>query len=95
MKTEPLTDVREMRKLFVQMRHGRNSFSDPCDFALSANLVRRCFDAAECQGLSGEDAMTLLAYHALQSLDTTQNRLLEMLQTQQVIPMTNAPRSAT
>lgn len=42
-------------------------------------LVRQVLTTARVRGLKGEDVYALLAYHALQALTTTQQRLVEHL----------------
>lgn len=44
-------------------------------------LVRQVLTTARLRGLKGEDVYALLAYHALQALTTTQQRLVEHLAT--------------
>lgn len=73
-----LTDVREMRKAITEMSYTGNSILEgPGGYSFSAVLARHCRDAALYQGLSGEDAMTLLAYHALLSLEKANKSLLD------------------
>lgn len=43
------------------------------------HLVRQVFDAAEYQGLSGEDRYVLLAHTALESLERLQEQLRQEL----------------
>lgn len=73
-----LTDVREMRKAITEMSYTGNSIlAGPGGYSMAAILARHCRDAAQAQGLSGEDAMTLLAYHALLSLEKANKSLLD------------------
>jgi len=77
MSDRELTDVREMRKAITEMgRSGNSFFAGRNEYSMAAVLARHCRDVAHHQGLSGEDAMTLLAYHALMRLDKANEALL-------------------
>lgn len=79
MTNETFTDPREMRKMLNDMRRSGRSFTDhtPDQYSTTAHLVRQCLNAAEYQGWSGEDAMTLLAYSALTQLERVNKLLLD------------------
>lgn len=78
MAEREITDVREMRKAITEMSYTGNSILEgPGQYSMAAVLARHCRDAAQHQGLSGEDAMTLLAYHALLSLEKANKSLLD------------------
>ena len=51
-----------------------------------SNLIRNCLQAARYNGASGEDAYTMLAYHALRTLEDVYERQLQLVNT-----MTTAP----
>lgn len=89
-----VTDIREMRKLIREMIHTGRCLADPGQKISTASiLARTCLDHAACAGLSGEDAMTLLAYHALLRLDEVYSRLLDyasMTPVSQFVPQTAA-----
>lgn len=77
MDDREITDVREMRKAITKMSYtGDSILAGPGGYSMAAVLSRHCRDAAQAQGLSGEDAMTLLAYHALLSLEKANKSLL-------------------
>jgi hypothetical protein len=72
-----LTDVREMRKALRDMSYtGSNLGGDRPDYGPTAALARNCLRAAEAQGFSGEDTMTLVAYHAILQLEKAYGMLL-------------------
>mgnify|MGYP000031477267 CR=1 FL=1 len=86
-KDLPLTDPREIRKLLTEVAYtGRRI--DGANMAerisIAQSLVRRCRDMAQSSGLSGEDAMTLLAYHALLGYEKTMDLLLEEARTRPI-----------
>ena len=73
-----LTDVREMRKAITEICYTRNGFAGGSpDYSVAGVLAHHCRNEAQHQGLSGEDAMTLLAYRALLRLDKTSAMLLK------------------
>jgi hypothetical protein len=68
--SEQLNDANEIRKLLDEVAYGARNIdgeypSGNTPFDLTNSLVRRCFDLARYTGMSGEDRMTVLAYHAL------------------------------
>lgn len=73
-----LTDVREMRKAITEMRYtGRDLSGGYSGPSIASMVARQCLDSAQNAGLSGEDAMTLLAFHALERLDAVSKQLLD------------------
>lgn len=46
-----------------------------------SNLIRNCLQAARYNGASGEDAYTMLAYHALRALEDVYERQLQLVNT--------------
>lgn len=74
-------DVREMRqRINVAARgHERVDGKDGGPFSASpaAPMVRNVLTMAEAQGLSGEDAMTVLAYYALKEYERLYDLLLD------------------
>lgn len=77
--TEPLTDPCEMRKA-MRMAAWRGLRIDGKPAIMpspAANLARTAHHAAEHAGLSGEDEMTVLAYHALLALEQANDRELQ------------------
>lgn len=68
-----LTDANQMRILLDQVAYGHKRIDglyadEECSFDMTSALTRRIFDLARFTGLSGEDKMTVLAYHALLQL---------------------------
>lgn len=72
-----LTDANQMRILLDQVACGHKRIDglyvdEECAlqdaFDTTSALTRRIFDLARFTGLSGEDKMTVLAYHALLQL---------------------------
>lgn len=59
-----ITDPREMRQRFNEMRMGRSFFDDRTPSTADA-IVRNVGAKAEMQGLSGEDRYTVLAWHLM------------------------------
>ena len=80
MESEKLTDPREIRKLLLEVAHrGRSVSRDDRWGSLpncSSAMVRNIFTMAEAEGLSGEDKMTVLAYHALLQYEATMDKLV-------------------
>ena len=81
--SEPLTDPREIRKLLndAAYRGGRidgNKDVFGC-MNMPASMMQNVMRMAEAQGYSGEDAMTVLAYHALLRYEDALDRLIEQL----------------
>jgi hypothetical protein len=73
-----LTDPREMRKALNAVAYkGRSLTPDGPDWAYQygAAQLRNCMEHGRNQGLSGEDTMTIIAYHLMLEL----NRLGEMV----------------
>lgn len=78
-----LTDPREIRKRLTEaayrgsridgLESGSNAMNVP------ASMVRNVMNMAEANGFSGEDAMTLLAYHALLRYEDALDRLIDQL----------------
>jgi hypothetical protein len=83
MKKPPLTEPREIRKAMRDaIRRGeRIGGGDTSQFgfngatALARNIIAMC----EFKGYSGEDTMTVLAYHALLRNEKSDDELLNML----------------
>lgn len=78
-----LTDPREIRKRLMEVRYGRHyarmsggygngQWPDRC-----SGLVSAVLNGAEHMGYSGEDTMTMLAYHALLAYEKATDALLE------------------
>mgnify|MGYP000574850888 CR=1 FL=1 len=66
-------DIREKRKAINDMAYGNWPLSERREFNLPAHdfsraLVRRTLDSGRHNGLSGEDTMTVLAFHALEEV---------------------------
>lgn len=68
-----------MRREMFEMAHRERGWQEQFRLEHCSPLVRRVFDMADIQGLSGEDRYTVLAYMALQSLASAQGHLLAML----------------
>ena len=88
--TDHLTDPREMRKLLsrVAYRGDRIDGKDELNAVSGASsLARNVMHMAEAQGLSGEDAMTVLGYHALLQYERTLDMLLHEAQINPRPPM--------
>lgn len=75
-----LTDVREIRKLLdAAAFRGERIDGNPQGFpsiSVVASLVRQVMDLGRHQGYSGEDTMTLLAYHALLRYEQMTDQIL-------------------
>jgi hypothetical protein len=65
---EPMNDAETPQAMRIEI--ARLSRYDP--------LVRRVFDMAEYQGLSGEDRYTILAFHAMKMFKATQEKLMHL-----------------
>ena len=81
----PLTDPREIRKLlheaaYLGVRIDQNPEYPKIGFNVHA-VVRNSFKMAELFGLTGEDKMTMVAYHALLQCEQLTDRLLEIAMT--------------
>lgn len=88
--TEPLTDPREMRKaLLLAATRGDRVDGKPAGQGLSiaSGLARTAHDVARFSGLSGEDLMTILAYHALRELERAHDLILRDLSTRVSAPL--------
>jgi hypothetical protein len=85
MKT--LTEPREIRRFMRQAarRGGRidgGSISNgkwQCSYSVPAMLIHQVMSMADMEGLSGEDAMTVLAYRALLHLEKCYDERIELL----------------
>ena len=79
----PLDDPREIRKHLNEVsRNGcRVDGKRISDFSMNAPsaMLRNVLIAAEIQGYSGEDLMTVLAYNALLRYEDVLDRLIEQL----------------
>lgn len=75
-------DPREMRKRIAEASRRGTPVSGkavpPGQMTVGGVLARHIMIFAEREGMSGEDTMTMLAYHALIALEQSQARLLEM-----------------
>lgn len=81
--SEPLTDVRDMRKALT-MAAARGDRIDgapprPNEMPLGFHLPRTAHNLAQFNGWSGEDQMTWLAYQAMLALEKAYDRELQML----------------
>ena len=78
---EPLNDPREIRKLLDRVAQGRDRVDGtPARiFNLASNITHRVFMVAQHEGLSGEDTMTMLAYHALLAYESAADRAVESI----------------
>lgn len=88
--SEPLTDPREMRKaiLLAATRGDRFDGKPPgLGLSIASSLARTAHDVARYSGLSGEDQMTILAYHALRELERAHDLLLRDLPTRVSAPL--------
>lgn len=76
---QPLSDPRDMRVAIDQAawRGERIDGSGRPAISCAAGLAKNCLTTARIAGFSGEDTMTLLAYHALLMLEQLNDRLLE------------------
>lgn len=83
MKKPPLTEPREIRKSMMDaIRRGERI--DGGDSSMmgaigACSLARHIITMCESQGYSGEDTMTVLAYHALLRNEKSDDELLNML----------------
>jgi len=77
-----LTDPREIRKhLYRAARTGERIDGKPgnhLSVGIEAGLVRRVLDLGIYSGFSGEDTMTVLAYHALLMMEQAYDRVLDV-----------------
>lgn len=79
---KPLTDPNEMRKrLMLAARRGYRVDGDDLAPLWQSPLVRSVFTYADIEGLSGEDRMTVLAYHALCVAERLQDQLVQLINT--------------
>jgi hypothetical protein len=78
-KLAPLTDMREVRKLFRAAARGEQRIDgSPIRMVCyAANLLRNAQDLAAYRGFSGEDEMTLIAYQALLAYEKAMDTLLQ------------------
>ena len=59
-----------------------------------SSMIRNCLQAARYDGASGEDAYTMLAYHALRALEDVYERQLQLVNTMTTAPtVTVAPEA--
>lgn len=85
--SEPLTDIREMRKALraAALRgdriDGKPHSPSGLGISIASTLARNAYHAAQHAGWSGEDEMTLLAYHALRELEQSHDREARYLMT--------------
>ena len=83
MMRKPLTDPREIRKLLAKAAARGDRIDGNRDGFGAMNeasvMARNVMKMAEYQGYSGEDAMTVLAYHALLRYEDALDRLIEDL----------------
>lgn len=80
--SEPI-DPREMRKRILQYSYGLGSLSgEPQEWGRTLHggsaIVHQVLTYASREGLSGEDTMAMLAYHALVSLEQANKRLFDL-----------------
>jgi hypothetical protein len=79
---QTLIDPREMRRLMLEVSRGRQTiageYAEMLDWNRCGSIIREVFMSAEHQGYSGEDKMTLLAYHALLQLEDVTKRLIDL-----------------
>lgn len=84
-------DPRDMRKRITEVayRGGRMDGNSLhlYQFSAAAAMARTCMHAAAAAGYSGEDAMTMLAYHALLSLEQANDRIFEFVSTRPTPPI--------
>jgi len=78
--TEP-NDTREMRQRINRAGYGYERVDGkemgPSNLPPAAAMIRAVLTAAEYQGLSGEDAMTMLAYNALVGYERLHDHVLQ------------------
>lgn len=76
---EHLTDPREIRKLLSRVAYRGDRIDGKVErngISSAGSLTHNVMQMAAAQGLSGEDAMTVLAYHALLQYERTLDMLL-------------------
>lgn len=74
-------DPQSMRLAITELAY-RGAWRDDSDgrhFDFAAALARRVLDYGKYRGLSGEDTMTMLAYHALKQYEAMAQRVLEFV----------------
>jgi hypothetical protein len=80
---KPLTDPREIRKLLTNAAYRGDRIDGKRGRFEGMNtpslMARNVMQMAECNGYSGEDAMTVLAYHALLYYEDALDRLINDL----------------
>ena len=78
--TKHLTDPREIRVHLRSCRHRhlRVDGKPGHHFPPAAALLGHAMSSAEAQGLSGEDAMTMLAYQVLMAYERAMDELLHV-----------------
>jgi len=95
---KPLTDPREIRKLLQDVGRGRGRIDSPDDTwgmqNAASSLIHIVDSLAYHAGLSGEDHMTLLAYHALLQLERVMGKYIDMVSIAPSQP-TVMPRAST
>lgn len=78
--SKPLSDPREIRKALQRTAYRGGRISDDRQDSMGLPLVRAVLNMCESLGYSGEDTMTVLAYHALLAyenlLDAERERLV-------------------
>lgn len=73
------TDIREMRKAVFGLGRGRR-ISDGSSGFFGAQFVHQARAWGDRDGLSGEDVMTIIAYHALKENERLSDLVLEAAQ---------------
>ena len=79
-----LTDPREIRKLLTGGRPPDRIDGTDQQWRIpspASNLARNVLTMCKIKGLSGEDTMTMLAYHALMAFEKSTDQQLDMLNT--------------
>jgi hypothetical protein len=74
------TDPREMRKVLDAIAFRGASLQPDgkeWEYSYASATVRQCMDLGRHQGLSGEDTMTLIAYHLLVRCDSLSKLALQ------------------
>lgn len=74
-------DVREIRQAITTAMRGAvrvDGKDTRHGYSAAGNLARNVIILGEREGWSGEDTMTVLAYHALVALEASQDQLMEV-----------------
>jgi len=77
---DPLNDPREVRKLLTNAAYTGERIDNGKQsnrLSMASGLVRTVRDMAQHAGLSGEDHMTMLAYHALMGYEKCMDMMLD------------------